>query len=92
MKSLLILTLLLVSANVYAKEDPVLAHGEKLHEEKCIACHGTSVYTREDRRVKTMAALSSQVNNCMKGAAKADWTTSETNSVIEYLNIRFYKF
>jgi hypothetical protein len=92
MKSLLVLSLLLVNASAYAKEDPVLAHGGKLHEEKCMACHDTSVYTRDDRRVKTMAALSSQVNNCMKGAAKADWTTSETNSVIEYLNTRFYKF
>jgi len=81
-----------VSSTAFGYEDPVMQTGNKLHDEKCMNCHDTSVYTRQERRVKTLQALSSQVNNCMKGPAKADWTVSETNSVIEYLNNKFYKF
>lgn len=66
--------------------------GENLHEDKCTSCHRDEVYTREDRMVRTMAALENQVNNCMTGAAKAEWTPTETSSVIEFLNDRYYKF
>lgn len=88
----LIITGFALSNPVIAKEDPVLAHGQQLHNEKCMNCHNTSVYTRPDRMVSSLSALTNQVNNCMKGPAKANWTVSETNSVIEYLNSRFYKF
>lgn len=93
MKSLLIVISLVFSASAIAADDKAsIAHGEELHNDKCMACHTTKVYTREDRRVKTLAALSNQVNNCMKGPAKAEWNEIETNSVIQYLNQKFYKF
>ena len=94
MKKLITIALLslLNTSIVMANDDPVLAHGQQLHDEKCMSCHKTKVYTREDRRVKTLDALAKQVNFCMKGAAKADWTNAETNSVIEYVNDKFYKF
>ena len=92
MKSLFLVTSLLFSASIMAEEKVSIVHGEELHNEKCMSCHTTKVYSREDRRVKTLEALSNQVNNCMKGPAKADWTEIETNSVIEYLNQKFYKF
>lgn len=66
--------------------------GEERHNQKCMNCHTTDVYTRENRRVKTMSALSNQVDNCMKGAAKAEWTNKQTEDVIDYLNSKFYKF
>lgn len=81
-----------ISTSAVGYEDPVMQTGKKLHDEKCMNCHDTSVYSRQDHRVKTLQALSNQVNNCMKGPAKANWTVSETNSVIEYLNNKFYKF
>ncbi|MCW8957225.1 MAG: hypothetical protein OQL09_10110 [Gammaproteobacteria bacterium] len=87
-----ILLAALMSSTAAGYEDPVMRMGKKLHDEKCLNCHDTSVYSRQDHRVKTLQALSNQVNNCMKGPAKADWTVSETNSVIEYLNNKFYKF
>ena len=88
----LILLGMTISTTAASYEDPVMQTGKKLHNDKCMNCHDTSVYSRQDRRVKSLQALSSQVNNCMKGPAKADWTVSETNSVIEYLNNKFYKF
>lgn len=72
--------------------DEAHAQGKMLHEDKCTSCHTDSVYTREDRMVKTMDALDNQVNNCMKGAAKAQWTQPQTTSVVEYLNNKYYKF
>ena len=92
MKSLLVIIPCLLSVTVHAEEKISITHGEQLHNEKCLSCHTTDVYTREDRRIKTMQALSSQVNNCMKGPAKAEWSEIETSSVIEYLNQKFYKF
>lgn len=92
MKFSVFLSSLLFSSLLMAEEQISIAHGEKLHNEKCMACHDTGVYTRDDRRVKTLQALSSQVNNCMKGPAKAEWTQIETDSVIQYLNQKFYKF
>jgi hypothetical protein len=94
MKKLLVITLLnLLNISIAsANDDAVLAHGKNLHDDKCMSCHKTKVYTREDRTVKTLDALEKQVNFCMKGAAKAEWTTTETNSVIEYVNNKFYKF
>ena len=94
MKKVIILaSLALISSAAFAeKQDPVIAQGQTLHADKCTSCHGTEVYTREDRRVNTLAALDGQVKHCMKAAAKANWSTSETDSVVEYLNTRYYKF
>jgi len=80
-----------LSLSVNASDDKHHA-GKTLHNEKCTSCHTDSVYTREDKMVKTMSALEHQVNNCMKGAAKAEWTQPQTTSVVEFLNDKYYKF
>jgi len=80
-----------LSSNLFA-DDAKHHKGQELHDKKCTSCHSSSVYSREDRMVKTMSALEHQVDNCMKGAAKAEWTKPQTTSVIEYLNDRYYKF
>lgn len=80
-----------LSTNLYAN-DAKHHDGKNLHDKKCTSCHSDKVYSREDRMVKTMSALEHQVNNCMKGAAKAEWTKPETTSVVDYLNDRYYKF
>lgn len=92
MKALYMMIALSLSSAVFAADEATIAHGQQLHDEKCTSCHDTKVYTREERRVQTLQDLSNQVNFCMKGPAKADWSVSETNSVIEYLNQKFYKF
>lgn len=94
MKKIIAITLLgLVNISIcMASETSETPSGMKLHNDKCMTCHKTKVYTREDRTIKTLEALAKQVNFCMKGAAKAEWTTSETNSVIKYVNNKFYKF
>lgn len=91
MKKLIGLLLITLSSSVFAADDKH-HQGKTLHDQKCTNCHQSEVYTREDRMVKTMSALENQVNNCMKGAAKAEWSKPQTTSVIEYLNDRYYKF
>ncbi len=92
MKTLYMIFALSLSSAVFAADDAPLAHAKQLHDDKCMSCHDTKVYTREDRRVNSLQALSGQVEFCMKGAAKADWTPAQTGSVVEYLNQKFYKF
>jgi cytochrome c553 len=90
-KIISILLLTLSSTGVFAS-DAKHHDGKSLHDKKCTSCHSDKVYSREERMVKTMSALEHQVNNCMKGAAKAEWTKNETTSVIDFLNDRYYKF
>ncbi len=90
-KIISILLLALISSSSLADNEKQ-HQGKDLHDKKCTSCHSDSVYSREDRMVKTMSALEHQVNNCMKGAAKAEWSKSQTSSVVEYLNDRYYKF
>jgi cytochrome c553 len=85
-----ILSLFVSSA--IAADNKSMAHAEKLHSEKCMSCHKTDVYTRKDRRVTTLPALKNQVENCMKGPAEANWSKTETDAVVDYLNQKFYKF
>lgn len=80
-----------VSLSATANEPPH-ADGKLLHEDKCTNCHSDKVYTREDRMVTSKPGLERQVEGCMKGAARADWSGPQTTSVIEYLNNRYYKF
>ena len=68
------------------------AAAQKMHDSKCMTCHKTEVYTRESRQVKSLKALTHQVENCMKGPADANWNNEETAAVIDYLNSKFYKF
>ena len=88
---LLLGLLLCLTSSLYAADDKH-HKGKELHDNKCVSCHSDKVYTREDRMVKTMSALEHQVENCMKGAAKAEWSKPETTSVVDFLNDRYYKF
>ena len=89
--SITTLAFIIAATGFNANAEPAHA-GEDLHNDKCMSCHKTEVYTRDDRNVKTLDALSNQVNNCMKGAAKAEWTGKQTSDVVGYLNSKFYKF
>jgi len=92
MKALFI-RLTLLSITLFAAATAAADHaGKGPHDQKCMSCHKTDVYTRENRTIKTLGALSNQVNNCMKGAAKAEWTEKRTGHVVDYLNSKFYKF
>jgi hypothetical protein len=73
---------------------PVLAdsaNGKKLHEEECIRCHGSEVYTHKDREVQSLAALEHRVGICIS-VVGVTWFDEEKRDVVDYLNENFYKF
>lgn len=76
----------------------VMAQGKDLHDAACLQCHAsltggkpTSLYTRTDRKVTTLASLQQRVKGCAI-AADANWSDAERASVVNYLNTEFYGF
>jgi mono/diheme cytochrome c family protein len=74
-----------------------VAHGKTLHESNCIACHSSmtngqpsSLYTRPDRRVTSLAGLEKQVRRCELSLGLT-WFDDDIGDVVAYLNEQFYK-
>ena len=70
--------------------DP-LAHGEEAHKNHCYKCHTDSVYTRDDRFVKSIDALSKQVVRCKEGS-EVPWFDEDADAVVQFLNKKYYRF
>ena len=68
-----------------------LAHGEAALKEHCYKCHTDSVYTREDRFVKSLDALSKQVERCKDGS-NIPWFDEDVDAVVQFLNKKYYRF
>ena len=73
-------------------------NGKELHQSNCTTCHisikggdGSGIYTREDRRIESISALSKQVNRC-KDSLGMPWPPEQVSDVVEYLNTKYYKF
>ena len=60
-------------------------------QEKCSGCHDTSVYTRKQRRVKSLSQLDTQVRMCdaQLGIKLFD---EDVNALVNYLNQNYYHF
>ncbi len=68
-----------------------IENGDDLHFENCTGCHDSSTYTRENRRVQSLARLGTQVRFC-KNSLGLTWFDDEVDDVIGYLNKEFYHF
>ena len=67
------------------------AQGKTVHDEQCVACHDTSVYTRTNRRVQSPEALIGQVNGCVRQTGlKLD--RDQINNLVKHLDESYYKF
>ena len=88
--SLFALTLLATPTG-HAKDSDKFDHGEKLHQSQCVQCHSDKVYTRKDRKVRTMEALDKQVQRCKENTGKL-WFDTDTDAVVHFLNQQYYKF
>jgi mono/diheme cytochrome c family protein len=67
------------------------ANGKLLYDANCTGCHDTSVHTREDRLVHSLDALKEQLVSCSH-MAKKEFSTSEMQDLLAYLNNQFYHF
>ena len=86
-RSLIFAALLATGSYVLADAE----HGQKLHDEQCMKCHDSGVYTREDRRVADRDALVKQVKRCELNLGLS-WFDTDINDVVQYLNQSYYKF
>ena len=68
-----------------------LIHGEEAHKNHCYKCHTDSVYTREDRFIKSIDALSKQVVRCKEGS-DIPWFDEDADAVVQFLNKKYYRF
>jgi cytochrome c5 len=66
--------------------------GQELHDQHCLACHTTSVYSRENRIIHSKDALTNRVAYCAENAAKVTWDQGQVDAVSKYLNDAFYHF
>lgn len=92
MKNIILILLLAITSTLPLQAANAMETGKSLHDSKCLGCHDSEAYTRKDKIVKSLPALSQRVTVCTKQAAKADWNNSQIDSVVEYLNSRYYKF
>ena len=71
---------------------PLLAgEGKALYENNCTKCHGTDVFTREDRGIKNLEGLKNRVKAC-NNAIENKLSDDELKFIADYLNREFYEF
>jgi mono/diheme cytochrome c family protein len=66
-------------------------NGKQLHQKYCLRCHQSEMYTRDDRKVKTLEQLNKQVQQC-ELAIELGWFEEEVEDVTDYLNVTYYLF
>jgi cytochrome c553 len=82
-----LLTLIIASTGQAADMDT----GKSLVEKNCVRCHGSEVYTRNDRRITTLPGLHKQVRRCEQ-MLDLTWFDEDIDNVAGYLNHQYYKF
>ena len=89
MKTVSAIVLLLAAAFGASAAD--VENGDELHFEHCTGCHDETVYTRENRNVRSMERLGQQVRFC-KNSLELIWFDEDLNDVVEFLNRNYYHF
>ena len=67
------------------------AEGKRLHDADCRGCHDITVYTRKDHMVRSLNGLKQQLEGCSHMAEK-EFSPTETQNIIKYLNDPCYRF
>ncbi|VAW51469.1 hypothetical protein MNBD_GAMMA06-916 [hydrothermal vent metagenome] len=78
------------SINEIKAEEP-MTHAEEAHKNHCYKCHTDDVYTRDNRFVKSIDALSKQVVRCKEGS-DIPWFDEDADAVVQFLNKKYYRF
>lgn len=95
MSRLPLLLLLAVLASGSAQATALLpgdaARGKALHAQHCTGCHDTGVYTRSNRRVKTVEGLMGQVRLC-DTQLKKRLSKDDIDDLVRHLNDSYYRF
>lgn len=87
--ALLISLCLLGASNTLLAAD--IKNGKQLQQKNCMSCHDDSMYSRDERRVKDLSGLRTQVQRC-ESTLGLTWFDDEVDDVTAYLNKSFYQF
>jgi len=85
---ILFVSTIIITASANAAD---IDNGSELHADKCTACHDSSLYIRENRRVQTLPKLGTQVRFCKDNLGIA-WFDDEVEDVVGFLNKNYYHF
>ena len=88
---LCILTIILTVGAQAATLPGDAAEGKRLHLANCTGCHDTAVYARKNHSVQLLDGLKQQFESCSH-MAKKEFTPSEAQNILKYLNVGFYHF
>jgi hypothetical protein len=93
MKSVLAVSLwTMLIPSAYASELPGdSSEGKRLYDANCMGCHDTGIHTRKDRIIQSLDALKKRLGDCSHMANK-QFSATETQNIIKYLNDQFYQF
>ncbi|WP_316364842.1 c-type cytochrome [Candidatus Thiodiazotropha sp. CDECU1] len=89
MKTVITAMMLTLASTTSLAADPAI--GKQLTEQNCVRCHGSEVYTRENRRVTDLPGLHKQVRFCEQNLGLT-WFDDQIENTATYLNLEFYKF
>ena len=67
------------------------ADGKALIDRYCVGCHADEVYTRPDRKIRSIDTLRLQVLRC-NAMTKSGLTDEDVAAITDYLNKSFYRF
>ena len=65
--------------------------GKLLHKESCSKCHDSSVYTKADRKIKSLDSLEKRVRGCDANIG-SNLEPEELKAISTFLNSEYYKF
>ena len=65
--------------------------GKALHKESCSKCHDSSVYTKADRKIKSLDSLEKRVRGCDANIG-SNLEPKELKAIATFLNSEYYKF
>jgi cytochrome c2 len=67
------------------------AKGKQVHDQRCVKCHNSSVYTRNPRQVQSIEGLMGRVKMC-NNQLELSLDEKQLDDITSYLNKAFYKF
>lgn len=83
--------LLILATRAQAALPGDAVEGQRLHDAHCMACHDTGIYSRKDRKMRSIDALKAQLQDCSH-MAKAQLSPAQAQHLLKYLDERFYRF
>lgn len=81
----------LVSIGIQSLFAVEVERGQLLHDQYCMQCHSSDIYTRENSIISDYRDLELRIRQC-ELSNELTWFDEDINAVLTYLNNNFYRF